>query len=143
MANTNISHPMVPKPTDPGHAILPATYDGVLKWGPWLKRKSRVLENGVTYIGRLTESEHELPDTHDSDLPVNEDILVADQYMSRRSAMLSVTGDGQFKLTFLRASNKAFFNGKEMLMSESIYLNDGDQFKLGHTLFTFRLIKND
>ena len=145
MANAPRSNRLAPKPTVAGRVFAPAsTRKGILTWGKLLTRKTHELHDGITCIGRRPRKGEELPTIdNECDLPVNEDILVGDDYMSRRTAMITATGDGGFKLTFLRSSNPIFFNGEERQMGESIYPNDGDQFKLGRTVFTFRIKKQE
>lgn len=136
---------MAPKPTVAGRVFgQPSTRKGILTWGRLMSRKTHELKDGITCIGRRPAKGEELPAIdNDIDLPVNEDILVGDEYMSRRSAMITSTGDGGFKLTFLHSANPVYFNGEERQTGESIYPNDGDQFKLGRTVFTFRIKKQE
>ena len=57
--------------------------------------------------------------------------------MSRRHAAIRVE-DMRFELSDLKSTNGVFVNGKRI---EKSFLRDNDVIRLGHTEFTFRLIK--
>ena len=99
-------------------------------WGNIFSRKTfeiRVL--GEFYIGR-------------DDDEIKSDIVIKDDYVSRRSVLLEVIPKGGteclYKITVKHASNPVLVNGKEIAIGESAYLNYGDTILVGNTTLTFK-----
>lgn len=104
------------------------TREGILVWTRNNQIKSHLLVPGETIIGRA-----------DSNEPSN--ISIEDNTASRRSVKIVVTkgeqsGKYNFKLTVLRTTNAVYFNNNALYAKSSIYLNYGDNFKVGETVFT-------
>lgn len=102
-----------------------------LVWGGLLSKKSYVLKIGENWIGRQDSSEVS-------------DIMVKDDYMSRKSVCIDVScqrGQFFFKLTVVNATNPVKVNGKTYQKGQSIYLNYEDYIFMGKT--TFYVKKND
>ena len=102
--------------------------EGVLIWKDAGMVQKLVLNVGNTIIGR-----------RDEDSP--SDISLMDETASRRSVRITVTkgkksGKYTFKLEVLRTTNAVYVNRNALYAKSSIYLNDGDRFKVGKTLFT-------
>ena len=104
------------------------TREGILIWTKNGQINSYVLGSGETIIGRA-----------DSEEP--SDISIEDNTASRRSVAITVTkgeqtGKYNFKLTVLRTTNAVYVNSNALYAKSSIYLNYGDNFKVGETVFT-------
>lgn len=102
-------------------------------WGNVFSRKTfeiRVL--GEYYIGR-------------DDDEIKSDVMIKDDYVSRRSLLLDVIPKGGteclYKITVKHAKNPVLVNGKEIAIGESAYLNYGDTILVGNTTLTFK--RND
>ena len=96
-----------------------------LVWGGILSKKSYVLKIGENWIGRQDSNE-------------TADIMVKDDYMSRRSVCIDVScqrGQFFFKLTVVNATNPVKVNGKTYQKGQSIYLNYEDYIFMGKTTF--------
>ena len=70
-----------------------------------------------------------------------------DNTASRRSVKIAVTrgeksGKYNIKLTVLRTTNAVYVNNNALYSKSSIYLNYGDTFKVGGTVFTL-IAKNN
>lgn len=78
-------------------------------------------------IGRKNSSGPE----HRPDVEVATD----DKKMSRKHAAIRKKGKTGFTLKDLGSKNGVFLNGNRMDADEEVYLNDGDQFRLGETTF--------
>lgn len=102
-----------------------------LVWGSVFNRKSFEIKRlGDYYIGR-------------DDDEVLSDISVHDDYVSRRSILISVipkegSRDCNYKMTVKNASNPVRVNGQEKTVGESIFLNYGDTILVGNTTLTFK-----
>ncbi len=110
-----------------------STQEGVLVWHENGQKMSRVLSPGEITIGRA--------DTYEPS-----DVSIEDNTASRRSVKIVVTKGEQsakynFRLTVLRTTNPIYVNNNALYADSSIYLNYGDNFKVGETVFT--LIAND
>jgi DNA-directed RNA polymerase subunit RPC12/RpoP len=106
-----------------GHANK--AVEAKIVWGGLLSRKSYCLKEGNNWIGRW-----------DVDEP--SDIMVKDDYMSRRSACIEVirkNGESLFKFTVKRSTNPVKVNGKEIESEQCIYLNYDDSIEMGNTTF--------
>lgn len=104
------------------------TREGILIWNKDGKIKSQILSPGETVIGRVDATEPS-------------DISIDDNSASRRSVKIVVTkgeqsGKYNFKLTVLRTTNAVYVNNNALYAKSSIYLNYGDNFKVGETVFT-------
>lgn len=104
------------------------TREGIIVWNKDGQILSHVLLPGETVIGRLDASEPS-------------DISIDDYTASRRSVKIDVTkgkqsGKYNFKLTVLRTTNAVYVNNNALYAKSSIYLNYGDNFKVGETIFT-------
>ena len=104
------------------------TQEGILIWNKDGQIKSHVLLPGEITIGRV-----------DSKNP--SDISIEDYTASRQSVKIEVTKGEQsgkyiFKLTVLRTTNAVYVNSNALYAKSSIYLNYGDNFKVGETVFT-------
>lgn len=78
-------------------------------------------------IGRKNSSGPE----HRPDVEVD----TADKKMSRKHAAIRKKGKTGFTLKDLGSKNGVWLNGKKMDAEEEVYLDDGDQFRLGETTF--------
>lgn len=102
-----------------------------LVWGSVLNRKSfEIKRMGDYYIGR-------------DDDEVISDISIHDDYVSRRSILISIipkagSRDCSYKMTIKKASNPVRVNGQEKAVGESIFLNYGDTILVGNTTLTFK-----
>jgi len=99
-------------------------------WGNVFNRKAfEIKVLGGYYIGR-------------DDDEVKSDIIIKDDYVSRRSILLEVIPKGGteclYKITVKKASNPVLVNGKEIAIGESAYLNYGDTILVGNTTLTFK-----
>ena len=65
------------------------------------------------------------------------DFQIYDENMSRRHAAIRVE-DMRFEISDLKSTNGVFVNGKRV---EKCFLKDEDKIRLGHTEFTFKLIR--
>ena len=65
------------------------------------------------------------------------DFQIFDENMSRRHAAIRVE-DMRFELSDLKSTNGVFVNGRRV---EKCFLKDNDEIRLGHTEFTFKLIR--
>ena len=104
------------------------TREGILVWNKDGQLRSQVLLPGETIIGRADSNEPS-------------DISLEDNTASRRSVKIVVTkgelsGKYNFKLTVLRTTNAVYVNNNALYAQSSIYLNYGDNFKVGETVFT-------
>ena len=102
-------------------------------WGNILRRKVYEIKHlGEYYIGR-------------DDDEIKSDIMIADDYVSRRSVLLEVLpqagGGCQYKITVKNASNPVLVNVQEITIASSTYLNYGDTILVGNTTLTFK--RND
>jgi len=105
-----------------------STKEGILVWNKDGQIKSHVLLPGETVIGR-------------EDFNEPSDISIQDNTASRRSVKIVVTkgeksGKYNFKLTVLRTTNAVYVNNNALYSNSNIYLNYGDSFKVGETVFT-------
>lgn len=101
---------------------------GKLVWGNLFNRKSYILKEGVSYIGRV-----------DAELP--SEVSLKDAYVSRRSVKIETIQGKEgysFKLTVENATNPVLINGKSLLVGDVVYLNFGDNIVLGNTTITFK-----
>lgn len=102
-----------------------------LVWGGFFNRNTFVFDKpGEFYIGR-------------DDDTVKSDIIIKDDYVSRRSLCMEVitkpdSNDYSYKLTVRNATNPVLINGQEMASGESVYLNYGDTILVGNTILTFK-----
>ena len=101
---------------------------GILSWSEKALKRTFPLTEGSFIIGRMDATEP-------SDIAINDDMA------SRRSVMITVTkGEASrrytIKLTVLRTTNAVYVNNNALYSKSSIYLNYGDTFKIGETLFT-------
>lgn len=101
---------------------------GLLFWAEKGIKRTFPLVEGSFIIGRMDASEPS-------------DIAINDEMASRRSVKLSVnkgeaSGRYTFKLTVLRTTNAVYVNNNALYSKSSIYLNYGDTFKIGETVFT-------
>ena len=104
------------------------TREGILVWNKEGQIHSQILLPGETVIGRTDPNE-------------SSDISIEDNTASRRSVKIVVTkgeqsGKYNFKLTVLRTTNPVYVNNNALYAKSSIYLNYGDNFKVGETVFT-------
>ncbi len=102
--------------------------NGKLVWGSFLMRKNYMLKVGENWIGRQ--------DREDAS-----DLMLKDEYMSRRSACLEVSqwkDDYSFKFTVHKACNPVKVNGRILEEGQSIYLNFNDYIEMGRTRFFFK-----
>lgn len=100
-------------------------------WGGLISRKSCDLHEGENWIGRWNAEEPS-------------DIMVKDQYMSRRSVVIEVIRQNDeflFKFTVKRCSNPVSVNGKKIEEGQSIYLNFEDRIEMGDTMLFFKKAK--
>lgn len=102
--------------------------EGILTWAKNGQIESRLLFPGEVIIGR-------------TDLSEPSDISIEDYTASRRSVKIVVTkgkqsGKYTFKLIVLRTTNAVYVNSNALYAKSSIYLNYGDNFKIGETVFT-------
>jgi len=105
-----------------------STREGILVWNKDGQIRSQVLLPGEIVIGRADPNEPS-------------DISIEDYTASRRSVKITVTkgeqsGKYNFKLTVLRTTNAVYVNNNALYAKSSIYLNYGDNFKVGETVFT-------
>lgn len=110
-----------------------SAHEGILVWNRDGQIRSQILFLGETVIGRADSNEPS-------------DISIEDNTASRRSVKIVVTkgeqsGKYNFKLTVLRTTNAVYVNNNALYAKSSIYLNYGDNIKVGETVFT--LIAND
>ena len=101
---------------------------GMLFWSEKALKRSFPLTEGSFIIGRMDPTEP-------SDIAINDDMA------SRRSVKITVTkgetsGKYNFNLTVLRTTNAVYVNNNALYSRSSIYLNYGDTFKIGETIFT-------
>lgn len=102
-------------------------------WGNLFNRKTfEIRMLGEYHIGR-------------DDDEIKSEIMIKDDYVSRRSVLLEVIPKGGnecfYKLTVKHAANPVLVNGKEIAIGESAYLNYGDTIWVGNTTLTFK--RND
>ena len=110
------------------------TSEGVLVWSNDGQILNHTLEPGEITIGRFDANEPS-------------DISLMDNTASRRSVKIAVTrgeksGKYNIKLTVLRTTNAVYVNNNALYSKSSIYLNYGDTFKVGGTVFTL-IAKNN
>lgn len=102
-----------------------------LQWGGIFSRKSYQLHVGDNYIGR-------------KDLDVPSDVMIDDEYASRRSVKITVARQDNgysYKFTVENATNPVLVNGTPQDVGYGLYLNYGDTIKLGKTSITFKPLK--
>lgn len=96
------------------------------------RKTFKIRSIGEYYIGR-------------DDDEVKSDLMIKDDYVSRRSILLEVIPKGGteclYKITVKHASNPILVNAKEIAIGESVYLNYGDTILVGNTTLTFK--RND
>lgn len=63
------------------------------------------------------------------------EVATTDKKMSRKHAAIRRKGKTGFTLKDLGSKNGVYHNGNRMDAEEEVYLNDGDQFRLGETTF--------
>ena len=63
------------------------------------------------------------------------EVETTDKKMSRKHAAIRKKGKTGFTLNDLGSKNGVWLNGKKMDAEEEVYLDDGDQFRLGETTF--------
>jgi len=63
-------------------------------------------------------------------------IVVGDDGVSRRHALIYSQGESEFWLEDLRSSNGTYLNEQRIL--QGVRLKDGDRIRIGHSLFVFR-----
>jgi len=63
-------------------------------------------------------------------------VVLADDKVSRRHAMINAQGHGEFWLVDLGSSNGTYLNGRRI--AQPCRLNEGDAVEMGNHLFTFR-----
>ena len=102
--------------------------EGILVWNRNGQMRHQILLPGEITIGR-------------TDFYEPSDISIEDGTASRRSVKVVVTKGEQsgmfnFRLTVLRTTNPIYVNGNALYAKSSIYLNYGDNFKVGETVFT-------
>ena len=100
-------------------------------WGGLFSRKSYILRDGDNWIGRMDNEEPS-------------DIMVKDQYMSRRSAHIQVIrqkGEMLFKFIVEHCTNSVKVNGKAIEQGQCIYLNYEDRIEMGTTTFFVKKVK--
>ena len=100
-------------------------------WGGLLSRKTYELKDGENWIGRWDDEECS-------------DIMVKDEYMSRKSACIEVirkSGEILFRFTVSRSTNPVKVNGKVIEVEQCIYLNYEDQIEMGNTTFFVKKVK--
>lgn len=107
--------------------IRDTNQEGILIWEEHGKERKWNLELGETIIGRQDKVE-------------SSDISLCDEAASRRSIKLSVvkgekSGNFTFMLSVLRTTNAVYVNNNALYTGSSIYLNYGDRFKVGETVF--------
>lgn len=103
-----------------------------IQWGGLISRKSCDLHEGENWIGRWDAEEPS-------------DIMVKDQYMSRRSVLIEVIRQNDeflFKFTVKRCSNPVSVNGKKIEEGQCIYLNFEDRIEMGDTMLFIKKAKN-
>ncbi len=104
---------------------------GEIVWSHLLCTKRYKLGTETVTIGRKDKNE---PST----------ISLSDDYVSRRSVTIEPLKTDKgflFKFTVQRTSNPIFVNDREIMVGNSIYLNYGDNIKMGKTTLTFRQLK--
>ena len=107
------------------------TVSAKIVWGGLLSRKTYELKDGENWIGRWDDEERS-------------DIMVKDEYMSRRSACIEVvrkSGEVLFRFTVNRSTNPVKVNGKVIDPEQCIYLNYEDRIEMGNTNFFVKKIK--
>lgn len=101
-------------------------------WGGLISRKSYNLREGDNWIGRWNAEEPS-------------DIMVKDDFMSRRSAVVNVIRQNNeylFKFTVKRATNSVKVNGKIIEEEQAIYLNYEDRIEMGNTTLFVKKAKS-
>lgn len=63
------------------------------------------------------------------------EVETADKKMGRKHAVIRKKGKTGFTLKDLGSKNGVFLNGARMETDEEMYLTDGDQFRIGETVF--------
>lgn len=105
--------------------------NGKIVWGGLLFRKKYVLKEGENWIGRLDKEDRS-------------EIMVNDEFMSRRSACVEVirkNGEYVFKFSVVRAYNPVKVNGKTLREGQVVYLNYEDYIVMGATTLFFKKAK--
>jgi len=96
-----------------------------------MSKRKYVLHVGENWIGR-------------TDNIKMSDVMVNDDFMSRRSAcieVLSQKGAFSFKFTVHKTLNPVKVNGRELACNQSVYLNYEDYIVMGKTTFFFKKLK--
>lgn len=96
-----------------------------------MSKKKYVLQEGENWIGRF-------------DNVKTSNVMVHDDFMSRRSACIEVTsqkGTYSFKFTVYKTLNPVKVNGRELACNQSVYLNYEDYISMGKTTFFFKKLK--
>lgn len=100
-------------------------------WGGFLSRKTYTFKEGMNWIGRWDSNEPS-------------EIMVNDEFMSRRSACIEVSrqkSEFLFKFTVYKNTNPVKINGRPLEAGQSIYLNYDDSIVMGVTTFFIRKMK--
>lgn len=66
-------------------------------------------------------------------------IMEGDESMSRQHACIHENGDG-FVIEDMNSTNKTYLNGDPLEAEELVVLNDGDEVKMGSSIFTVTII---
>ncbi len=99
------------------------------------KPQSFMINQEYTVIGRKNTSGPEYrPDVG---------IETNDGYMSRKHCVIQRTPKGQFTIKDNGAKNRTWLNGKSLSEVEKLYLNDGDDIRIGHTHIKVTLMMMD
>lgn len=111
----------------PEPVVTPQPFNGRLLWGIKPNRKTTILNDGTTIIGRK-----------DPEYP--SDIQFEDEEMSRQSVRIDVTHGAttNFTLTVQKSTNPVVVNGKRLTPGASMILPNGSSIRLGRTILVFR-----
>ena len=63
------------------------------------------------------------------------EVVTTDKKMSRKHAVIRKKGKTGFTLKDLGSKNGVYYNGNQLDSDEEVYLNDGDTFRIGETVF--------
>jgi pSer/pThr/pTyr-binding forkhead associated (FHA) protein len=64
-------------------------------------------------------------------------VKTADEYMSRKHAILRRQPNGKFTVSDAGSLNKVYLNDTELETGEEVYLQNGDMLKMGRTFFRY------
>lgn len=107
----------------------PAVSNGQLSWGNIFRRRTFMLKEGSTIIGREDDNEHS-------------DLEFKDGEMSRRSVRIDVKrkpeGGFSYQLTVLRATNPILVNSQRVNIGESVQLQQKSAITMGRTVINFK-----